>query len=140
MIYEQVLYDKQKEIYIDKNGMINTTHDNFSKNTKNKTIMIKERLTPVQYLKPYYKFFIPEKYPEILQKIKQNVSYFAEDETDLYNNFKGKNESTPVRLNFDNEIENQNKFKDREIFKKMLENGTKVGYDANADKIDLKWN
>ena len=59
--------------------MINSVNDNYSKNTREKSILLRNKLVPVQLLKPYYKFFVGDKYKELKNQVKVNMSYFGED-------------------------------------------------------------
>jgi hypothetical protein len=70
--------EHQCDIYIDNLGMINSRKDNYSKNTREKSFMLRNKLVPVQLLKPYYKFFVGDKYKELKNQIKKNMSYFVE--------------------------------------------------------------
>jgi hypothetical protein len=78
-IYNCVNFEgHQCDIYIDNLGMINSRKDNYSKNTREKSFMLRNKLVPVQLLKPYYKFFVGDKYKELKNQIKKNMSYFVE--------------------------------------------------------------
>ena len=68
------------DIYIDNQGMISSRNDNYAKNTREKAIMLRNKLVPVQLLKPYYKFFIGDRYRELKNQIKHNMSYFVENQ------------------------------------------------------------
>ena len=65
-------FDKKTDIIVDEFGNISYSGDKDSVIGTRETVVLRDRMVPINIFKPYYKFFVPSKFKEIRARIKNN--------------------------------------------------------------------